>query len=133
MIIANIPGKPNSWKRPKHNRARILFNANKVATAAFRQQLREFRPDELWDGPVQVHLIFFFERPATHFLGGVLSAEAPGWCTNPCDVDNLAKFVMDALQTVLFVNDKQVTTLKAEKMWAATGEGARTEVVAYQV
>jgi crossover junction endodeoxyribonuclease RusA len=46
------------------------------------------------------------------------------------DVDNLAKVVMDGLQGVLYVNDKQVDELHVRRL---PGREKRTEVTVYRI
>ena len=67
-------------------------------------------------------IVFRIKRPKKHFVGniagGVLKESAPKtiFIGKP-DVDNLAKFVLDSLNGVLYDDDSQVVTLNATKMY----------------
>ena len=70
---------------------------------------------------VSMHLVFRLSRPKSHFIGG---KRGPGRVKPSmkaadirCDLDNLAKFVMDALQKIIYVDDKQVAKMISEKIY----------------
>ena len=44
------------------------------------------------------------------------------------DVDNLAKFVLDAVQKKILADDKFVTTLVVHKRWCSTKDEQRTVI-----
>lgn len=61
---------------------------------------------------------------------GRIKDKAPGkFHTSRSDIDNLAKFVLDSLNGLLYADDRQVVSLKAMKMLDSEGlcDGA-TEV-----
>lgn len=80
-------------------------------------------------GPLAVHLKFRMPRPKSHFRTGkfnhVLRADAPTLHTKTPDVDNLAKFVLDALNGTFYVDDAQIVRLSAVKDYASAEECAR--------
>eukprot|EP00569_Conticribra_weissflogii_P009508 CAMPEP_0171369914 /NCGR_PEP_ID=MMETSP0879-20121228/7676_1 /TAXON_ID=67004 /ORGANISM="Thalassiosira weissflogii, Strain CCMP1336" /LENGTH=279 /DNA_ID=CAMNT_0011878305 /DNA_START=320 /DNA_END=1159 /DNA_ORIENTATION=- len=82
-----------------------------------------FPPDEFLEMSVK----FRIKRPLSHFVGnkpghGRIRPNAPGKLHNSrSDVDNLAKFVMDSLNEVLYVDDRQVVSLKAIKVLDSDG------------
>ena len=69
-----------------------------------------------------------FARPKSHFKKGELRIDAPNHVLKTPDVDNLAKFVLDAVQKRILKDDKFVTTLTVKKRWCLTKEDERTEV-----
>lgn len=74
--------------------------------------------------PIDLELTFYFARPACHYGTGknvgVLKKDAPIRCLL-YDSDNLAKAVMDALQTVgMYRNDKQCD-LNVHRFYAEPG------------
>ena len=69
-----------------------------------------------------------FARPKSHFKKGNLRFNAPTHILKTPDVDNLAKFVLDAVQKKILTDDKFVTTLCVHKLWCLTKEEQRTEV-----
>ena len=63
-----------------------------------------------YEGPIEISIGAFFKRPPTTSL------------LHPVpDVDNIAKAVLDGVQGVSFVNDKQVIKLTIEKAWSQPG------------
>ena len=73
--------------------------------------------------PVAMQMIFFQHLPNSFFTGGnqsrpvqeqYLKAKA---LTQTPDIDNLAKFVLDALTEIVYKDDKQVAKMVELKMW----------------
>ena len=69
-----------------------------------------------------------FKRPKNHFKKGKLRLNAPKHVLKTPDVDNLAKFVLDAVQKRILTDDKIVTTLVVHKRWCSTKKDERTVV-----
>ena len=69
-----------------------------------------------------------FGRPKSHFKKGNLRLDAPTHVLKTPDVDNLAKFVLDAVQKRILTDDKIVTTLVVHKLWCETKNDQRTVV-----
>ena len=85
--------------------------------------------------PVNVVIRFSTRRPNKHFKNGVRdSNRIHDWAKglSPMgrgDIDNLTKFVLDALNGVAYADDQQVMRTVAEKKYDNRGEcGGRTEV-----
>ena len=125
-ISVFVCGIPVGQPRPRARRAgkRIIMydpkTAHKwretvamVAGAAIKRQL---------EGPLDVSLVFFFPRPKSHYGTGknsdVLKASAPTYHTQKPDIDNVCKSTLDAMNDVVYGDDKQVVKLLAEKRWA---------------
>ena len=70
----------------------------------------------------------YFVRPRAHFKKGQLKSGAPSHVLKTPDIDNLAKFVLDALQKNILADDKFVTTLVVNKRWCSTENEQRTEI-----
>lgn len=80
------------------------------------------------EGPVTLHAVFLFRRPDSHFYPPAPTKgraarevlkpphEDVHYLSTP-DVDKLARAVGDALTGFAYVDDKQVTTLWADKRW----------------
>jgi Holliday junction resolvase RusA-like endonuclease len=69
-----------------------------------------------------------FVRPRAHFKKGQLKPDAPNHVLKTPDIDNLAKFVLDALQKKVLSDDKLVTTLVVHKRWCSTENEQRTVI-----
>ncbi|KAL9181623.1 hypothetical protein ACHAXT_010428 [Thalassiosira profunda] len=125
-----------------------MYNPSRAAQESFRDSLLQLLPQRYHptivddgisdDEMVQVlfpeheflHLsvVFRMKRPLSHFVGnrpgpGRLKPSAPGRLhPTRSDVDNLAKFVMDSLNGLLYVDDRQVASLHATKVLDAEGD-----------
>ena len=101
---------------------------NAVAEAA----TAEWGPRDLAtiDGPVFLELSFYFPRPDSHYgtgrNAGILKPSAPLYPDRGgYDVDKLSRAVKDALQGIVYTNDRRVVRLRAERLYGAP---ARCEI-----
>ncbi|WP_037162576.1 RusA family crossover junction endodeoxyribonuclease [Rhodococcoides fascians] len=93
-----------------------------------------YRKQPLMTGPVALNLMFVMPRPASMPKG----KPTPPAVKRIGDTDKLARGVLDALEGALYVDDAQVTDLRARKRYAEVGElpGVHityTEIFAEQV
>jgi len=75
-------------------------------------------------GPVEINLIFYFNRPKAHFGTGRNSDKIKprfAHMTRPCvrkdDLDKLSRAVFDALTSHAYQDDGQIAYLVATKNW----------------
>lgn len=73
------------------------------------------------DQPVAVVLRFYYAGTRVEAY----------WKRTGPDIDNLTKAILDAANGTLWVDDRQVAQLVAEKRFAAQGEMQRTEMEVY--
>jgi Holliday junction resolvase RusA-like endonuclease len=73
-------------------------------------------PQEPWRGKIRATLTFFFPIPASRH-----DVEPGDYCGNNSDVDNLVKFVFDAIQGFYIANDRDVVEVHAVKKWSLNG------------
>lgn len=90
---------------------------NAIAAAAMAKGLTNR------EGEVHVFCRFTFERPPSHWNKSGLKKDAPKFPKPDCD--NIGKAVLDALTSIAWVDDSQVTSLCLVKCY---GERATTEV-----
>jgi Holliday junction resolvase RusA-like endonuclease len=84
----------------------------------------------LLEGPVALEVEFRpAARPASHWLPAnarrplrVLRLDAPVHHAGAPDIDKLCRALMDALSSVVWVDDRQVARLVASKRWPDEGE-----------
>lgn len=80
----------------------------------------------------EVHLVFFFTRPKSHFLkSGAIKPAALGlpYARKP-DIDNLEKPVLDVLTaTGHWKDDAVVDELHSRRRWAASPEAAGVDIL----
>jgi hypothetical protein len=82
------------------------------------------------DDGLIMELNFFIERPETHYnvLGNRVRANAPKY-PKVKDVDNMEKFVSDALHGIVYNNDNMIRKSITEKAYSPEGGAGFTEVV----
>jgi Holliday junction resolvase RusA-like endonuclease len=136
-----VGGNPQAMPRSRFFR-RGFFNTKRVELLYFRSQVQAALPRTICGEliskgtPVKMSIKFFIKRPLTDFkrtqrAEGNLKARAQSNCYCPIapDIDNLAKFVLDALNGLVYSDDRQVVVLSIVKYRDSMGlcEG-RTEV-----
>lgn len=129
-----VYGEPTPLSR--HRLANgIMYNPSAKLQKKFLHDAREFLPLEPLEGPISMEMKFYFSRPLSHFRTGkyknLLKDTAPIFHYNRKDVDNLAKFVMDALNKVVYKDDSQVSEITCGKYY--TSAIARSEITIRQL
>lgn len=86
--------------------------------------------------PVAVSFTFRIRRPNSHFQGGdrmrPLRPEFRRRRVGAGDLDNFAKFILDAMNGVLFHDDSQVTSLTVCKLWDEDADGVGSTTIVIQ-
>lgn len=132
MIEFFVPGKPEALKRHRtFRRGAININVDPSAEAkdSFLVQAMAHKPDFPIAEPVAMYLKFYFARPKSHYNSkGLLRWTAPKRHTSKPDIDNLTKFVADALNHVFWRDDALICRLSAEKVYSET-PGVQVHIV----
>ena len=120
MFAQTVDYPPTSLKRHRHTRSGHSYDPSAKDKLAFVNKVE--LPEEIFHGPLRVTLDFYEIRPKSHFrtgkYAGELKASAPKYNTSRRDVDNLCKFILDALNKRLYDDDSQVVELHSTKRWA---------------
>lgn len=120
--LFTVTGTPVPWKRARRNGNRYFTEPRQgVWQASIAMQVRE-----QWGGmPVPdacaLDVLVLLPRPVRHIrANGEVKDSAPLFCTSQRagDDDNHAKAVRDALEDVLYVNDRQVVGGAQWKVYA---------------
>ncbi len=116
----HVDGPPVPQKRHRHTHAGRTYDPCKQAKHLFLQQSRQACPvSQPLTGALHATLEFHFARPKSHVTPkGRLRKSAPVEHLQTPDIDNLIKYVFDALNGVYFMDDKQVIQVTALKRWA---------------
>lgn len=122
MLKFKVDYKPTPLKRPRLTKIGgkpVIYDASKKEKKDWLDLARIFSPDKPFDGPLRMHLEFYFPRPKNHYRTGKYSDQlkptAPHIHTNMPDVDNLSKFILDAMNEVFYEDDRQVVELNSHK------------------
>ena len=124
-IAFSVPGDPVPQPRPRVSTVGGFGRAyvpKTHAVHAYRQavaQAAQAAGCEPHPEPVSVIVDFVFGRPKSHLRKSGLREGAP--VLPRCDLDNMAKAVLDSLNGVAWVDDSQVSRLVVEKSYGAEG------------
>ena len=124
IFRVTVPGNPQALKRHRsyrHGNHLRMVDPSQTDKMDFLARCMNKRPSKPLTCPLEVHIIFLFPRPKNHFrtgkFSGILKDNAPKWHVSRPDVDNLIKFVLDALNGVYWKDDTQVCIVTAVKQY----------------
>ena len=128
-LTFQVPGEPIPKARPRFNsRSRQVWTPKRTELAELRVEQaarRAYRPIGLMTGPLRVDLAFVLPRPI---------GQAGSYSTSVPDLDNLAKLVLDGLNTAdVWRDDCQVAELQAVKTLAIAGSPVGTTVTVVEL
>lgn len=116
-----IQFEPVSLKRHRHRLKGGTYDPSKKDKDDF-VKLIENLPEDKMAKPIKCTLHFFCKRPKSHYKTGkysnVLKDTAPKYNTNNKDLDNMVKFVLDALNDKLYVDDCQIIEITCIKSYS---------------
>ena len=122
--------EPVSLKRHRHRLKGGTYDPSKKEKDDFIKLIKNMLPTEenKMKNPIKCQLHFYCKRPKTHFKSGKKSSElkpnAPKLNTNNKDLDNMVKFVLDALNNNLYEDDCQIIEIQCSKNYVEnTGNG----------
>jgi len=127
-------GEPISKARHRSTRGGRMYSPQTEVEAAFRWELKRKLPENYKPSlsPFKIKVIAVFARPKSHYgtgrNSGKLKASAPKFCTNAKDADNILKFVCDAMNMIVYKDDRQGIEMCCEKHWADKDSGSQTIV-----
>ncbi len=116
MIELTIPGEPMTWKRAG-SRGAHRFTLTDMQT----------RKDEIaMIGRLACKTMYPADTPLVVSIQAAMKApQRLNLAKTPrpmkSDTDNIAKLILDALEGVVYENDKQVVDLHVSKHWATEG------------
>lgn len=131
MSMVVLVGKPVAYARARHVRgSRHVYNPR-----AGEMDLARMLTRSQWSGrPIEdmgVHVRLLFVMPMPHAWSKKLKLESEGAPhKGRPDIDNLAKFVLDVGNGILWTDDCHVCVLEARKIY---GREPRTEILVTSV
>ncbi len=119
--------EPVSLKRHRHRLKGGTYDPSKKEKDEFVKVLGDL-PEEKMNKPIKCTLHFFCKRPKNHFKTGknahILKDTSPKYNTNNKDLDNMVKFVLDALNDKLYTDDCLIVEINCIKGYVeGTGDG----------
>jgi len=128
----SISGEPKAQKRHRHRTIQPKDKRRKsfVQTydpcskekEAFRTLAARFAPDRPLECPIRVAIHCFMPHAKTHIgtgkNAGKIKPSAPSLHIKKPDVDNLAKFVMDALTGLFWKDDSVIYSMHVVKSYS---------------
>ncbi len=111
-LIVEIPPQPK--QRPRFVNGRVYTQKQTVEhenTIALEYVLKRLKKHL---GPVSVFITFNYRIPTSR----IKQLKHGDTCSEKADIDNLVKAVLDGLNGVAYLDDKQVYKIVAEKKWA---------------
>lgn len=132
LITLTVLGEPSAQKRHRHV-SRGGFTRSYDPSASdkgdFLSLVHKNAPEKPYDCPLHVDLKFYFTRPKGHFKTGknshLMKDNAPKWHTGRNDVDNLCKFVFDAMNKIYWKDDGTISSCTITKEYC---DNPRTEI-----
>lgn len=128
-----VIGNPKPQPRHRHfqrGKFKGTYDPAKDDKQSFLYLILEHVPEKPLDEPLRVDITFYFPRPMSHYGTGKnadrLKASAPKWHTKTPDIDNLRKFVMDAMNKTFWRDDSIICEGFTRKIYS---DMPRTEIV----
>jgi len=133
LFETNIHFEPVSLKRHRHRLHGGTYDPSKKEKEDFIKAIENLStslptglPTEKMTKPIKCILNFYCKRPKSHYKTGkysnILKDTAPKYNINNKDLDNMVKFVLDALNDKLYVDDSLIFEITCSKLYSE-GDG----------
>ena len=121
IFESTIHFEPVSLKRHRHRLKGGTYDPSKKDKDDFIKAIENF-PTEKMTKPIRCTLHFYCKRPKNHYKTGknshVLKDSSPKYNINNKDLDNMVKFVLDALNDKLYIDDSLIIEINCSKLYA---------------
>jgi Holliday junction resolvase RusA-like endonuclease len=125
IFESTINFEPVSLKRHRHRLKGGTYDPSKKDKDDFIKVIENF-PEEKMTKPIKCVLNFYCKRPKNHYKSGknahMLKDTSPKYNINNKDLDNMVKFVLDALNDKLYTDDSLIFEISCSKMYSE-GDG----------
>lgn len=131
MIHFTVSGNPQALKRHRTvTKGRggkplpfpMQYDPSKNDKADFLAKCMRYKPETPLEEPLSVILLFSFARPNSHFgtgrNSGILKSSASAYHVKRPDLDNLVKFVLDALNGIFWKDDTYICRIETAKNYS---------------
>lgn len=117
-----INSPPQPLKRHRMTRGGRVYDPSANDKKEWMVLAEDFCPPQAISGGIQIELEFNMLRPKSHFGTGrnlgILKDSAPKEHLRTPDLDNLVKFVLDAMNGKFYVDDSQIININCKKVYA---------------
>ena len=122
-----IEGEPIAKRRHRvaiRGKRAIAYSDQKGEETAFKAHLLSQIPYgfKMLEGPLSVDCVFYKSRPKSHYgtgrNSGRLKPSAPALPITTPDSDNYCKFANDAMNDLIFVDDRQIVDSSEKKRFS---------------
>lgn len=125
-----VPGKPQGKQRPRHTKSGHTYTPRE--TVEYEQQIRALVLEKYpgivpTEEPVQICISAYFGMPKSKKRS--IPDGHPATCKP--DTDNIAKIIMDALNGIVYKDDKQVFSIEMAKFYTTSQEKAIIRIYKY--
>jgi len=131
-IVFTVFGQPSSQARARYFRRGNfsgMYDPSKKDKNTFAIIVQKYAPKQPITEAISLEVIFYMLRPKSHYGTGKNSSQlkktAPQNHSSKPDIDNLTKFVIDAMNTIFFKDDSLISQLNVKKIYS---DIPRTEV-----
>lgn len=117
----NIPGKVQAKQRPRFN-GKFAYTPKETITYENWVRtcyLEKYRGQPILENPLKVKIIAYYEIPkSTNKKRRLEMKDDKVFPTVKPDTDNIAKSILDSLNNIAYLDDKQVVKLEVEKYYS---------------
>jgi crossover junction endodeoxyribonuclease RusA len=117
-----VPGTPQPLKRHRMTRRGRVYDPSAEDKREWMKVAQSFCPTVPLSGALKVNLEFIMPRPKSHFgtgkNDGKLKPSAPVYHLHTPDLDNLVKFVLDAMNGKFYADDAQIVSIECNKIFS---------------
>lgn len=123
MTTFTIPGKPFAWKRPRFNRksGATFSHPDQEAYFSTVASIAARHTNGPIEGPVSLTIEATFAMPQSWSKKKRAAMDGRPHTQVP-DLSNLVKAIEDALNRVVFADDRQIASGSQSKFWGHTDE-----------
>lgn len=124
LITFTIDGKPTPWKRPRRNRNAYFSSReqrdikNAIAGLAVESMTQNDFTKAPMGCPIIMEVFAYFEMPPSWSKKKRRAMQDNIYHTQTPDADNVGKLIKDALNGVVYHDDRQVSCLSVSKFWS---------------
>ena len=127
-----ITGVPKPLKRHRMTRRGRVYDPSSEDKKEWMNTALPFCPSKPIEGAIKIELEFIMPRPKSHFgtglNSGIIKPNAPIHHLHTPDLDNLVKFVLDAMNGKFYVDDAQIISVECKKCLASVKDDSGTVV-----